>query len=190
MIGTHLQDSFVFTQLNRGSQHWMHCVGCAIAPFETIAEISAIYGLSLEQLLVDLRDHCASREERDNMNSTTTATLTGRSLGVDRRKTSDRPMLRGVARIWNEYVEMPGLVLIVPQAARLAESERESLRTSVVAVGGGRFSHPTTWRRPPHHRCSSATFTAPRSRHSLGALLSRQLACSNLRRHAGVARSL
>ena len=41
--------------LSRG----MHCVGCAIAPFETIAEICAIYGVSLEQLLVDLRDRCA-----------------------------------------------------------------------------------------------------------------------------------
>jgi hybrid cluster-associated redox disulfide protein len=42
--------------LDRG----MHCVGCAIAPFETIAEICAIYGVSLERLLVDLRDHGAS----------------------------------------------------------------------------------------------------------------------------------
>jgi len=40
--------------------HGMHCVGCAIAPFETIAEICAIYGVSLERLLVDLRDHGAS----------------------------------------------------------------------------------------------------------------------------------
>lgn len=39
--------------------HGMHCVGCAIAPFETLAEICVIYGVSLEQLLVDLRDHCA-----------------------------------------------------------------------------------------------------------------------------------
>jgi hybrid cluster-associated redox disulfide protein len=40
--------------------HGMHCVGCAIAPFETIAEICVIYGVSLERLLVDLRDHGAS----------------------------------------------------------------------------------------------------------------------------------
>jgi hybrid cluster-associated redox disulfide protein len=29
----------------------MHCVGCAIAPFETIAEACAIYGLPVEELL-------------------------------------------------------------------------------------------------------------------------------------------
>jgi hybrid cluster-associated redox disulfide protein len=40
--------------------HGMHCVGCAIAPFETLAEICVIYGVSLEQLIVDLRGHCAS----------------------------------------------------------------------------------------------------------------------------------
>ena len=45
--------------------HGMHCVGCAIAPFETLAEICVIYGVSLEQLLVDLRDHCAS-EKRES----------------------------------------------------------------------------------------------------------------------------
>lgn len=36
--------------LDRG----MHCVGCAIAPYETIAEACAIYGVSLEALLLDL----------------------------------------------------------------------------------------------------------------------------------------
>ena len=36
--------------LDRG----MHCVGCAIAPFETIAEACAIYGTSVEALLLDL----------------------------------------------------------------------------------------------------------------------------------------
>jgi hybrid cluster-associated redox disulfide protein len=39
--------------------HRMHCAGCAIAPFETIAEICAIYGVSVEQLLIDLHEHCA-----------------------------------------------------------------------------------------------------------------------------------
>jgi hydroxylamine reductase len=29
----------------------MHCVGCAIAPFETIAEACAIYGVPVEELL-------------------------------------------------------------------------------------------------------------------------------------------
>ncbi len=31
----------------------MHCVGCAIAPFETIAEACAIYGVSVELLLIE-----------------------------------------------------------------------------------------------------------------------------------------
>jgi hybrid cluster-associated redox disulfide protein len=38
--------------------HGMHCVGCAISPFETLAEICVIYGVSVEQLIVELRAHC------------------------------------------------------------------------------------------------------------------------------------
>ena len=34
--------------------HRMHCVGCAIAPFETLAEACEIYGVSLEDLLAEL----------------------------------------------------------------------------------------------------------------------------------------
>jgi hybrid cluster-associated redox disulfide protein len=34
----------------------MHCVGCAIAPFETLAEVCAIYGVPVSRLLEDLRD--------------------------------------------------------------------------------------------------------------------------------------
>ena len=34
--------------------HGMHCVGCAIARFETLAEVCAIYGVPLEQLLEEL----------------------------------------------------------------------------------------------------------------------------------------
>ena len=45
------------------------------------------------------------------MNSTTTGILPRRPAGVDRRKLSDRQMSSDVARIRNEYVEMPGLVL-------------------------------------------------------------------------------
>ena len=43
--------------------HGMHCVGCVIAPFETLSEICTTYGVSLEQLLADLRTHCASEKE-------------------------------------------------------------------------------------------------------------------------------
>ena len=35
--------------------HGMHCVGCAIAPFETLAVVCAIYKVPLRQLLADLR---------------------------------------------------------------------------------------------------------------------------------------
>ena len=34
--------------------HRMHCVGCAIAPFETLEEACEIYGVSLRHLLADL----------------------------------------------------------------------------------------------------------------------------------------
>jgi len=34
--------------------HHMHCVGCAIAPFETLAEACEIYGVSLRGLLAGL----------------------------------------------------------------------------------------------------------------------------------------
>lgn len=34
--------------------HRMHCVGCAIAPFETLAEACEIYGVSLRDLLAEL----------------------------------------------------------------------------------------------------------------------------------------
>ncbi|MBZ5560563.1 MAG: DUF1858 domain-containing protein [Acidobacteriia bacterium] len=35
--------------------HRMHCVGCAIAPFETLAEACLVYGVPLEPLLDELR---------------------------------------------------------------------------------------------------------------------------------------
>jgi hybrid cluster-associated redox disulfide protein len=34
--------------------HRMHCVGCAIAPFETLQEACEIYGVSLGDLLAEL----------------------------------------------------------------------------------------------------------------------------------------
>ena len=34
--------------------HCMHCVGCAIAPFETLEEACEIYGVSLRDLLAEL----------------------------------------------------------------------------------------------------------------------------------------
>jgi len=43
--------------------HRMHCVGCAIAPFETLADICVIYGVSVEHLIVELRALCAEKKE-------------------------------------------------------------------------------------------------------------------------------
>ena len=34
--------------------HGMHCVGCAIAPFETLAEACVIYGVNIDRLLLEL----------------------------------------------------------------------------------------------------------------------------------------
>ena len=35
-------------------KHGMACVGCAIAPFETLADVADIYNLSIERLLAEL----------------------------------------------------------------------------------------------------------------------------------------
>lgn len=43
--------------------HGMHCIGCAIARFETVAEACAIYGVSAEQLLLEI-DHQAAQRQR------------------------------------------------------------------------------------------------------------------------------
>jgi len=38
--------------------HGMHCVGCAVAPFETLAEVCLVYGVPLEELIEELRHGC------------------------------------------------------------------------------------------------------------------------------------
>ena len=43
----------------------MHCVGCAVAPFETVAEACAIYGVSVDELFAAL-DRSAEAEGTDN----------------------------------------------------------------------------------------------------------------------------
>ena len=72
------------------------------------------------------------------MSATTTAALPRRPYGVDRRKPSNSQMSSDVARIRNEYVEMPGLVLTLPQAARLwglSESRSALLLSMLVETG-------------------------------------------------------
>ena len=42
----------------------MACVGCAIAPFETLAEVAAIYGLDLNRFLSELEQIIDQEEEQ------------------------------------------------------------------------------------------------------------------------------
>jgi hypothetical protein len=83
------------------------------------------------------------------MNSATTATLP-RPFGVDRRKPSDQQMSNDVARIRNEYIEMPGLALTLPQAARLwglSESRSALLLSMLVETGFLICDKTTVYRR-------------------------------------------
>jgi hypothetical protein len=71
------------------------------------------------------------------MKSTTTA-ASARAYAVDRRAASNRQMASDVARIRKEYVEMPGLALTLPQAARLwglSESRSALLLSMLVETG-------------------------------------------------------
>jgi hypothetical protein len=84
------------------------------------------------------------------MNSTSTATLPRPAPAVDRRKPSDRLMSNDVARIRKEYVEMPGLVLTLPQAARLwslSESRSALLLSLLVETGFLICDKKTVYRR-------------------------------------------
>lgn len=44
-------------------RHRMACVGCAITPFETLAEVAAIYDLELSHFLSDLEQIIDQTEE-------------------------------------------------------------------------------------------------------------------------------
>jgi hybrid cluster-associated redox disulfide protein len=45
--------------------HGMQCVGCAIAPFESLADVCLVYGVPLEQLLeaLDVDQERLGRDE-------------------------------------------------------------------------------------------------------------------------------
>ena len=45
----------------------MACVGCAIAPFETLAEVAEVYGLELSCFLSELEQMIDRTEERGRM---------------------------------------------------------------------------------------------------------------------------
>ena len=46
------------------TQHRMGCVGCAMAPFETLAEVAAIYQLDLDCFLNELEQVIEQMETR------------------------------------------------------------------------------------------------------------------------------
>ena len=72
MVNTDEMVSDLLTRHPRAARvlvnHGMHCVGCAIARFETLAEACAVYGIPVERLLDELRDRGpeADRESEDN----------------------------------------------------------------------------------------------------------------------------
>jgi hybrid cluster-associated redox disulfide protein len=41
----------------------MHCVGCDVAPFETIRDACAIYGVAIDEFLEDIRRAIATRKD-------------------------------------------------------------------------------------------------------------------------------
>ena len=43
--------------------HRMHCVGCDIAPFETIAEACIIYGVSVDDVFAEIHHAIAAQED-------------------------------------------------------------------------------------------------------------------------------
>jgi hypothetical protein len=84
------------------------------------------------------------------MSATRTATLPSQPYGVDRRKSSDRQLSSDVARIRREYLEMPGLVLTLPQAARLwglSVSRSALLLSKLVETGFLTCDRKTVYRR-------------------------------------------
>jgi hybrid cluster-associated redox disulfide protein len=46
----------------------MACVGCPIAPFETLAEVAVIYGLDLECFINELRQAVQIKEDAHSYN--------------------------------------------------------------------------------------------------------------------------
>jgi hybrid cluster-associated redox disulfide protein len=69
MVNTDEMVSAVLTRQPRAARvllnHGMHCIGCAIARFEPLAEACAIYAIPLERLLSDL-DAATKAERNDN----------------------------------------------------------------------------------------------------------------------------
>lgn len=72
MVNTDEMVSALLTRNPRAARvflnHGMHCVGCAIARFETLAEVCAAYGVPMERLLDELRQRSpeVDRESEGN----------------------------------------------------------------------------------------------------------------------------
>lgn len=45
------------------ARHHMACVGCVMAPFETLADVATVYGLPLESFMSELQQEITAREE-------------------------------------------------------------------------------------------------------------------------------
>jgi hydroxylamine reductase len=65
VINVHETVSALLTRDPRAARillnHHMHCVGCVMAPFETLAEVCLVYGVPLEELLEQVR-HASGAE--------------------------------------------------------------------------------------------------------------------------------
>lgn len=46
--------------------HRMHCVGCDIAPFETIADACVIYGVAVDDFFAEIHRATPAREDNDD----------------------------------------------------------------------------------------------------------------------------
>jgi hypothetical protein len=83
----------------------------------------------------------------------TTATPTPHAPHVDRRRPARGPMPTDMARIRNEFADMPGLVLTLPQAARLSGSSahRSEIILSTLVDAGFLVcdTNKKVYRRPP-----------------------------------------
>ncbi len=89
------------------------------------------------------------------MTTLTSATITGGDrIGLD----SSGPMRSDVVqRIQGEYMEMPGLKLTLPQAARLfgvSTHESQRVLSELMACGFLRRDQNGAYRRQPCPRCS------------------------------------
>lgn len=44
----------------------MHCVGCELAPFETLGDACAVYGIAVDELVADIQRAIAAGRDNDH----------------------------------------------------------------------------------------------------------------------------